>query len=102
MHPGRVAVVPDRHGAGTNALLMSPPDAIAPGFGPGSRERHTTRAERARHEVAVETLASLALDVDTPEDLEAMVAVLEANPDRAPATAQALVDLGQLAAGVRE
>src|SRR5215208_3045400 len=30
MHPGRIAIVPDRHGAGTNALFMSPPDAIGP------------------------------------------------------------------------
>ena len=45
--PGRVTVVPDRHGTGTNALLLAPPDAIAPAFGPGSRERHAERAERA-------------------------------------------------------
>ena len=31
-----VVVVPDRHGTGTNGLLLSPPDAIAPSFGPGS------------------------------------------------------------------
>ncbi len=30
-----VVIVPDRHGAGTNALLLSPPDAIEPSFGPG-------------------------------------------------------------------
>src|SRR3954453_21352101 len=63
MRAGRVAVVPDRHGTGTNALVMSPADAIGPAFGPESRERHTDRAERAGFEVAVEELASLALDV---------------------------------------
>lgn len=102
MHPGRVAVVPDRHGTGTNALVMSPPDAIAPGFGPGSRERHTGRAERGGFEVAVETLASLALDVDTPDDLEAMAASLRAHADRAPATAGALAQLGPIAGGARK
>jgi 2-phospho-L-lactate/phosphoenolpyruvate guanylyltransferase len=101
MHPGRVAVVPDRHGTGTNALLMSPPDAIAPGFGPDSRERHAGRADRAGHAVAVEELASLALDVDTPDDLGAIAAVLGEHPDRAPATVQALVELGQIASGAR-
>lgn len=102
MHPGRVAVVPDRHGTGTNALLMSPPDAIAPGFGPGSRERHTGRAERAGNEIVVEELASLALDVDTPDDLEAMAAVLEEHPERAPATAEALAGLGRITSGARK
>ena len=39
-----VVIVPDRHGTGTNALLLAPPDAIAPSFGPGSRERHEQAA----------------------------------------------------------
>src|SRR3954451_1510345 len=41
--PG-VVVVPDRHGLGTNALLLAPPDAIAPAFGEGSRRRHLREA----------------------------------------------------------
>ena len=102
MHSGRVAVVPDRHGTGTNALVMSPPDAIAPGFGPDSRERHSDRAERAGFEVVVEPLASLALDVDTPDDLEAMAAVLREHPERARTTAEALAGLGRMASGARE
>jgi 2-phospho-L-lactate/phosphoenolpyruvate guanylyltransferase len=101
MHPGRVAVVPDRHGTGTNALLMSPPDAIAPGFGPGSRERHAGRADRAGHEVAVEPLPSLALDVDTPDDLEALAAALQGDSERAPATVRALAELGRIQGGVQ-
>src|SRR6185312_10719210 len=35
-----VVIVPDRHGSGTNGLLLTPPDAISPSFGPGSRARH--------------------------------------------------------------
>jgi 2-phospho-L-lactate guanylyltransferase len=96
MHDGRVAVVPDRHGAGTNALLMSPPDAIGPAFGPGSRERHVDRAERRGYDVAVEELESLALDVDTPDDLAAMANLLETQPERAPATAAELKRLGRI------
>ena len=42
-----VVIVPDRHGTGTNALLLAPPDAIAPSFGPGSRERHEEAAAEA-------------------------------------------------------
>lgn len=101
MRAGRVTVVPDRHGSGTNALLMSPPDAIAPGFGPGSRERHADRGERAGFDVAVEPLDSLGLDVDTPDDLDAMAATLQADPERAPATARVLVELGRIRSGVR-
>ncbi|MGH2800467.1 MAG: 2-phospho-L-lactate guanylyltransferase, partial [Thermoleophilaceae bacterium] len=40
-----VSIVPDRHGTGTNALVLAPPDAIAPSFGPGSLERHVAAAE---------------------------------------------------------
>src|SRR4051812_49498869 len=29
-----VLVVPDRHGSGTNALVLTPPDVIRPAFGP--------------------------------------------------------------------
>jgi 2-phospho-L-lactate guanylyltransferase len=101
MRPGRVAIVPDRHGAGTNALLMSPPDAIGPAFGPESRGRHVERVERAGHDVAVEPLESLAVDVDTPEDLDAVATILESEPDRAAATAAELARLGRIASGAR-
>jgi len=93
MRPGRVAVVPDRHGTGTNALLLAPGDAIGPGFGEGSMERHRDRATRAGYEVAVESLDSLALDLDTPDDLAALATELAERPERAPATAAELVRL---------
>jgi 2-phospho-L-lactate guanylyltransferase len=67
-----VAIVPDRHGTGTNALLLSPPDAIEPAFGPGSRARHEALAREAGVEPAVEPLESLAHDVDTAADLAAL------------------------------
>ena len=82
--------MPDRHGTGTNALLMSPADAIAPGFGPGSCERHVDRARARDLEVDVEPVASLALDLDTPEDLRELGAALSDDPGLAPATAEAL------------
>ncbi len=96
MRSGRVAIVPDRHGAGTNALLLSPPNAISPAFGPDSSSRHADRASRAGHEVAVEPLDSLGLDVDTPDDLGALAEALGRAPDRAPATAAELARLGRL------
>jgi 2-phospho-L-lactate guanylyltransferase len=70
--PPSAVIVPDRHGTGTNALLLDPPDALAPSFGPGSCERHAAHARLAGAEPAVVGVPSLALDVDTVEDLEAL------------------------------
>ena len=87
---GRVGIVPDRHGTGTNALLLAPPDAIVPSFGEGSRERHARLVGAAGLDAALEPLDSLALDLDTPDDLAALQEVLRGAPDRAPRTAAAL------------
>jgi len=72
-----LVVVPDRHGSGTNALLISPPTAIDPAFGPGSRARHERLAATAGIACRVEPLASLAVDVDTPEDLDELTTLLD-------------------------
>ena len=52
-----VAIVPDRHGDGTNALRPLPADAIRPAFGEGSRARHVAAAREAGVPFAVEELA---------------------------------------------
>jgi len=70
-------IVPDRHDTGTNALLLTPPSSLAPSFGPGSRERHEAAARAAGIESHTLTIPSLALDVDTPADLEAVESALE-------------------------
>lgn len=67
-----VVVIPDRHGTGTNGLLLAPADAIAPSFGPDSCARHLGLARAASVSVRVERLPSLLLDVDTGDDLEAL------------------------------
>lgn len=85
-----VAVVPDRHGTGTNALVLSPPDAIQPSFGEGSRDRHVAAAREAGVPFEVEELPSLALDLDTPADVVALARELQARPGRAARTAKAL------------
>ena len=69
--PG-VVILADRHGTGTNGLLLAPPDAIAPAFGPGSRERHADLARAAGVPWTVESIPAFALDVDTAEDLAAV------------------------------
>jgi 2-phospho-L-lactate guanylyltransferase len=65
-------IVPDRHGTGTNALLLTPPDVLAPSFGPDSRRRHLADASTSGVPAEVVELDSLALDIDTPDDLEAL------------------------------
>lgn len=63
-----VAIVPDRHGRGTNALVLRPPDVIDFCFGGDSREAHLAAARAAG--VSVEIIdGPLTLDIDTPEDL---------------------------------
>ncbi len=90
---GRVGVVPDHHGTGTNALILTPADAIRPGFGPGSCERHLQRARDRGLEAVTERLPSLALDCDTAADLLAMHAILADDPARAPHTAAVLAEI---------
>lgn len=89
--PPQVTVVPDRHGSGTNALLLAPPGAVAPSFGAGSMARHAARARAAGATVKVRALPSLGLDVDTPGDLAALRAALDARRELAPRT-RALLD----------
>jgi 2-phospho-L-lactate guanylyltransferase len=74
----QVVIVPDRHGTGTNALLLAPPDAIAPSFGPGSRERHEQAATASGARWRVAEPRSLVLDVDTADDLAVLRAALDA------------------------
>jgi 2-phospho-L-lactate guanylyltransferase len=72
-----VIIVPDRHGTGTNALLLTPPDVLASSFGPGSCRRHVRLAEEAEIEHEVLEVPSLAIDIDTPEDLDALAGLAE-------------------------
>src|SRR3954469_22147312 len=50
--PPAVTIVSDRHGTGTNALLLAPPGPIAPAFGAGSFARHSAAAQAAGATVA--------------------------------------------------
>jgi 2-phospho-L-lactate/phosphoenolpyruvate guanylyltransferase len=81
-----VVIVPDRHGSGTNGLLLSPPDAIQPSFGPDSCERHRALALSAGIVARVERPRSLLLDIDTGADLDALRERLSGLSARAPRT----------------
>ena len=83
---GTVVIVPDRHGTGTNGLLIAPPDAIAPSFGPGSCERHRELARAAGASCRLERPASLLLDIDTGEDLAVLRERLAGEREHAPRT----------------
>jgi 2-phospho-L-lactate guanylyltransferase len=91
--PRPVSIVPDRHGTGTNALVLAPPDAIWPSFGPGSLERHVAAAEAAGVSYGVEEVPTLMLDVDTGDDLTALIGALAERRGQAPSTRGALRQL---------
>jgi 2-phospho-L-lactate guanylyltransferase len=81
-----VVIVPDRHGTGTNGLLITPPDAVIPSFGPGSCARHRELARAAGTACRIARLPSLLLDVDTGADLAALRERLAAQGARASST----------------
>jgi 2-phospho-L-lactate guanylyltransferase len=82
----QVGIVADRHGTGTNALVLTPPEAILPSFGPGSLNRHVGAAIGNDLAYRVEHAPSLAHDVDTPEDLAALADALQGARTVAPRT----------------
>jgi 2-phospho-L-lactate guanylyltransferase len=68
-----VIVGASRDGQGTNALLLRPPDVIEPAFGPPSVGRHVRAGLASGAQTRVVSKLGLALDVDTPADLAALV-----------------------------
>ena len=68
--PPVVVIAPDRHGKGTNALLISPAGLIEYDFGENSFSLHCQAARRAGARLEIVNLPSLALDLDVPEDLD--------------------------------
>jgi 2-phospho-L-lactate guanylyltransferase len=70
--PG-VVLAADRRRQGTNALLLSPADAIEFAFGADSFERHLLLAREAGLNAHVPELPRLAFDIDLPEDLNDLV-----------------------------
>lgn len=67
-----VVLAPSRDGTGTNAMLLRPPSAIEPALGPDSLERHIARAQVRGLRWETVDLPSVALDIDTPDDLAAL------------------------------
>jgi 2-phospho-L-lactate guanylyltransferase len=72
LHGPRVRAVPSADG-GTSALLLVPPDAIAPAFGADSFARHEAAARMAGVPFERCDLPDLAHDVDRPADVERLL-----------------------------
>ncbi len=89
-----VVIVPDRHGNGTNGLLLTPPDAISPSFGPDSRARHERLANEGGVACGIERPSSLLLDIDTGEDLTVLRERLSGTQAKASRT-RAVLGLGE-------
>jgi 2-phospho-L-lactate/phosphoenolpyruvate guanylyltransferase len=85
-----VVIVPDRHGTGTNGLLLCPPDVIVPSFGEGSCGRHRQLARDAGVACRLERPPSLLLDIDTGADLAALRERLAGHSARAARTRDVL------------
>ncbi len=68
--PPVVVIAPDRHGKGTNALVIAPAGLIEYDFGENSFQRHCERVKQAGARLEIVELPSLGLDLDEPEDFE--------------------------------
>ena len=69
----RSAIAPSRDHMGTNAILLSPANLIRPEFGKNSFERHLEALGDAGAQAHIVERQTLGLDIDRPEDLEALV-----------------------------
>jgi 2-phospho-L-lactate guanylyltransferase len=70
--PPVVVISPDRRQDGTNALFIDPAGLIEYGYGPGSFHCHSERATHSGARLEIVENANFALDLDLPEDLEAL------------------------------
>ena len=72
--PGAPAFAPSRSGLGTNGVALAPPDAMPLRFGEPSFAGHLAAARARGLAPRVLVLHGLGLDVDTPDDLAALLA----------------------------
>ena len=70
-----VTIIPDRHYAGTNGLIVSPPDVINYHFGSESFTLHVKAAEKVGIKPTVKISQGVALDIDSQPDLYRLLTV---------------------------
>jgi 2-phospho-L-lactate guanylyltransferase len=85
----RAAFVPDAAGVGTTLYAVPPGGEFLPLFGGASRARH---AAAGAAEIDLDDMAGLRRDVDTPEDLQAVLA-LGAGPRTTALAGELLADV---------
>ena len=68
-------IAPSHDAFGSNAVAMSPPDAVALRFGDDSYRPHLAAARAAGIEPAIVNLPGIAEDIDTPDDLDRVSAI---------------------------
>lgn len=66
-------IVPANDLGGSNCLVCSPPNCMSFGFGEDSFRRHLRLAREKQIEPMVAKLPGIGLDIDTPEDLQALI-----------------------------
>ncbi|MCC6945080.1 MAG: 2-phospho-L-lactate guanylyltransferase [Thermomicrobiales bacterium] len=67
-----VTLAPDRHGLGTNILVLRPPDALEPAFGIDSLAIHRAAARARGLAIREYQSPETSYDLDTTDDLEAL------------------------------
>jgi 2-phospho-L-lactate guanylyltransferase len=91
-----VVIVPDRHQSGTNGLIINPSGPFEPQFGPDSLARHSQQAERRELSMAIAPIGSMAIDIDTPDDLAELARRLKDSHGSAPRTRGVLRQIERL------
>ncbi len=66
-------MVPSREGTGTNAIIRTPPGLFPSRFGPDSLALHKGEAVRVGVECLIVENARIALDIDEPADIRALI-----------------------------
>ena len=92
--PPSAVIVPSADGTGTNALLLTPPEALPPRFGPDSLARHVREAGQRAVAHRLFSLPRLALDVDSPADLATFLAAAGRAPQGGTRTYEHLLRTG--------
>jgi 2-phospho-L-lactate guanylyltransferase len=81
--PPAFTIVPAHDQRGSNAVLVAPPNAVPLRFGDDSFFPHLDAARRHGIEPVVVKLPGIALDIDRPEDVHALLRTTPGPPSRA-------------------
>lgn len=89
MSPAPAALAVPSADGGTNAMLLDPPGLVPFHYGPGSLEAHRHAANAVGVDLQTLPGSQLAIDLDTPEDIAAL---LQHEPGRSSPAGRQLID----------